>query len=439
MLATDGEFELQVTTRPVNTLLFASLSVAESVCVPPTATVAGDGVTVTVATGTGVTVTEAVPLFPSAVAVIVTGPPGATPVTRPVLAFTVAAATLLELHEIPRPVRTFPFASFVVATSCWVAPAITLAVAGVTVTLATGTRVTVMSDVPDLPSLVAVIVAVPTPTAVTSPFASTVAAALSDDHVTVRPVRVAPAESLVTALSCWVFPTTTLAEDGVTETLATGTGVTVIVAVPLWPSLVAVIVATPKLTADTRPVLAFTVAIAGASELQATERPESTSPAESLVVAVSCSVLPDATLADSGDTVTVATGAGNGVTEIVAVPDFPSLVAVIVADPVATAVTSPFASTVAAAVLLEDHVIVRPVRALLLESVVVAVNCCVVPVTMLAAEGFTVTVATAGGAAATRVPPSQSSTVTVLPYTPTPGAPPGSDESVMLPIATPFL
>jgi hypothetical protein len=77
-----------------------------------------------------------------------------------------------------------------------------LAVAGVTVTLAMGTSATVMTEFPDLPSLVAVIVAVPTPAAVTSPFASTVAAALSDDHVTVRPVRVAPVESLVTALSC---------------------------------------------------------------------------------------------------------------------------------------------------------------------------------------------------------------------------------------------
>jgi len=117
-LATDGALELHVTLRPVRTLLFASRRVADIACVPPTATVAGDGVTVTLATGTGVTVMEAVPPFPSDVAVIVTGPPGATPVTRPVLAFTVATATLLELQEIARPVRTFPFASFVVAVSC---------------------------------------------------------------------------------------------------------------------------------------------------------------------------------------------------------------------------------------------------------------------------------------------------------------------------------
>jgi hypothetical protein len=78
-----------------------------------------------------------------------------------------------------------------------------LAVAGDTVTVATGTSVTVMAVVPDLPSLVAVIVAVPTPAAVTSPFASTLAAAaLSEDHVIVRPVSVAPVESLVTAVSC---------------------------------------------------------------------------------------------------------------------------------------------------------------------------------------------------------------------------------------------
>jgi hypothetical protein len=231
-LATDGRSELQVTLRPVRTLLFASLSVAVSDWLPPTVMLAADGLTVTVATGTGVTVMEAVPVFPSDVAVIVTGPPGATPVTRPVLAFTAATAALLELQEIERPVRTLPFASFGVAANCLVVPAITLAVAGVTVRLATGTSVTATTEVADFPSLVAVIVAVPTPTAVARPLASTVAAALSDDQVTARPLSVAPVESLVTALNCRVFPTTTLADDGLTETVATGTGVTVIVDVP---------------------------------------------------------------------------------------------------------------------------------------------------------------------------------------------------------------
>ena len=199
----------------------------------------------TVATGAGVTVIDAIPVLPSLVAVIVTGPPGACPVTRPVPALTTATDVLLELHVIVRPVSTLLLASLVVATSCWVAPATTLAEAGLTVTLATGTAVTVMAEVAVFPSLVAVIVALPIDTAVTSPFAFTVAAALSDAQVTRRLVSVAPAASLVTATSCSVLATTTLAEDGLTATEATGTGDTVIADVPVLVSLVAVIVAVP--------------------------------------------------------------------------------------------------------------------------------------------------------------------------------------------------
>jgi hypothetical protein len=43
------------------------------------------------------------------------------------------------------------------------------------------------------------------------------------------------------------------------------------------------------------------------------------------------------------------------------VPDFPAQVAVIVAEPAATPVTTPFAFTVAAAALSLDHVTVCPV------------------------------------------------------------------------------
>jgi hypothetical protein len=61
-------------------------------------------------------------------------------------------------------------------------------------------------------------------------------------------------------------------------------------------------------------------------------------------------------------------------TVIELVPVFPSLVAVIVTGPALTPVTSPLASTVAAA-LSDDHVIVRPVRTLLAASRKVAVSC----------------------------------------------------------------
>src|SRR5437870_6922135 len=106
------------------------------------------------------TVTAAVPLWPSLVAVIVTGPPALTPVTSP-LALTLAVVLSLDCQVITRPDNGLPFASLGVAVSCTVPPVATLVVAGVTVTDATGTGVTVMAAVPVLPSLVAVIVAEP--------------------------------------------------------------------------------------------------------------------------------------------------------------------------------------------------------------------------------------------------------------------------------------
>src|SRR5207247_9887014 len=86
----------------------------------------------------------AVPLFPSLVAVIV-AEPAATPLANP-LAETVAMAALLVPHVTTRPPRAVPFESFGVAVNCVVAPTVSLAVAGLTVTEATGTFVTVMAD-----------------------------------------------------------------------------------------------------------------------------------------------------------------------------------------------------------------------------------------------------------------------------------------------------
>src|SRR5437764_8703311 len=135
----------QVTTRPDNGLPFASLGVAVSCTVSPTATLAGDGDTGTEATGAAVTVTYDVPLCPSLVAVIV-AVPAPTPVTSP-LPFTRATAVLLLDQVTTRPLSGFPLASFGVAVSCTVAPCCTLAGDGLTVTEATGTAVTVMLEV----------------------------------------------------------------------------------------------------------------------------------------------------------------------------------------------------------------------------------------------------------------------------------------------------
>src|SRR5206468_929602 len=148
----------------------------------------------------------------------------------------------------------------------------------------------------------------------------------------------------------WPVPSSTSVNASVTEesvVLATArfdtvpgcTGlpaVTVTAAVPLCPSLVAVMVTVPVATPATRP-LADTVATAGAPEAQVTDRPASTLPAASFGVAVSCTVAPTSTTAVTGLITTDATGTGATVT--VADPLLPSLVAVIVTDPTATPVT----------------------------------------------------------------------------------------------------
>src|SRR5207245_8414575 len=91
-----------------------------------------------------------------------------------------------------------------------------------------------------------------------------------------------------------------------------------------------------------------------------TTRPLSRLPLASFGAAVSCTVAPTCTLAVAGLTVPEATGGGaSAVTVTVAVPLCPSLVAVIVAGPAATPLTSPLPLTVATAVLLLAHVTTR--------------------------------------------------------------------------------
>ncbi len=376
------------------------------------------GVIETLNTGTGFTVSVAVPDLPSLVAVIV-AVPSAFAVASPV-ASTVATVVLLEPHVTSLPVSVFPCASFVVAVNCLVCVTRTVAVGGATVTDATG-MYTVIADVPLLPSLLAVIVAVPNATAVTSPDDETVATlVLLDPQLTVRPVSTLPTESSVIAVSCAVVPGAMLSLGGCTTTIATGTGVTVIVLVPLLPSLVAVIVAVPGAPAVTTPVAptggaAVTVAAAVLLEPHVTTRSVTTFPAESVTVVVSGKVCVDSIAFVAGETTTLATGIA--VTLTVAVPLLPSLVAVIVAVPIATPVTTP-AFTVAIALLLDDQVIGRFVTTLPSESFTVAVSVAVLVVRTLTDAGDNVTLATGTWLTVTVVVPDFPSLVAVMTTTP---------------------
>src|SRR3989442_4655344 len=171
----------------------------------------------------GVTVMAEVPLCPSLVAVIV-AEPAATPLTSP-LPLTVAVAVLLLCQVTVRPTSGLPFASLGVAVSWTLLPADTVPDAGVTVTEATGMCTTVMAEVPLFPSLVAVIVAEPAVTPVTSPVPFTPAAdGLLLDHVIDRPVRMLPFASFSVVVSCSVWPSLTVADPGVSVTVATGAG-----------------------------------------------------------------------------------------------------------------------------------------------------------------------------------------------------------------------
>src|SRR3989441_339168 len=399
-----------VTVRPVSGAPLASFGVAVSWTVCPAWTLGAGGLTVTDATGRCTTVMAALPLCPSLVAVIVAAPT-TTPVTSP-LELTVAAAGLLDAHVTVRPVSGLPFASLGVAVSCTVLPSFTLADGGATATDATGAGVTVIAAVPLCPSEVAVIVAEPVATAVTRPLAPTVATVTFElAHATARPVNGLPLASLGVAASCTVRPTATLAVAGVTETDATGTLVTVILDAPLCPSDVAVIVAAPNPTAVTSP-LPPTVATAALLLAHVTTRPDSGAPLASFGVAVSCSVCPTCRLAAAGLTSTDPTGALLTVT--LDVPLWPSLVAVIVVEPVVTPVTSPLALTVATAPFELVHATARPFSGLPFASFGVAVSWIVPPVGMLADAGVTATDATGTFATVTAAVPLFPSLVAVM-------------------------
>jgi len=147
--------------------------------------------------------------------------------------------------------------------------------------------------------------------------------------------------------------------------------VTVMVAAPLFPSLVAVTATEPAVPAVTRPV-PLTVAIPGLLLVQVTGRPDSGFPFASFGVAVNWIVWATVRLADAGLIATDATG--TALTANAAVPLCPSLVAVTVAEPAALAVTKPLPVTVATAPLLLAHVTGRPESGFPFPSFGVAVN-----------------------------------------------------------------
>ena len=156
-----------------------------------------------------------------------------------------------------RPDSTLPSISLRTATACVVVVGWRFVEGAETTTLVTGAGMTVIVTLPLLPSLDAVIVAVPSPVLCTSPLASTVATAPFDvDHAIARLFSTVPLPSRRVAVDSDVLPRLSVVAAVVTPTLATGklvTMVTVYVALPLLPSLDAAITAVPEASAVTTP------------------------------------------------------------------------------------------------------------------------------------------------------------------------------------------
>jgi len=240
------------------------------------------------------------------------------------------------------------------------------------------TAVTVKVALPVLPSLDATMLVVPAATAVTTPVADTdPTAGDDDDHVTERPDSTLPDASRRVAVA-WVFcPTCSEDDASPTATVLTGAAATVSASVPVFVSLVAVSVTLPAAMPVTSPV-GETLATEVFDDVQPIVRPVRTFPVASFNVAVTCSVVPTSKVLELAESVTVATGAGAGAATVAAAaPLWPSLVAMIDAEPALTALTTPDDDTLATSVFALVHVMVRPVSTLPAASFRTAVACVV--------------------------------------------------------------
>ena len=167
-----------------------------------------------------VTVTVAVPLCDSEVAVMVVVPVP-TPVTSPVDETLPTSAFELS-HVTTRLVSAAPELSRTVAESCTVLPSGMLEEVGAMDTDATATSVTVTARAAESSPVEAVIVAVPGDTPVTSPTASTEATVVRELlQVTDAFPTGWPTESAGIAVTLMRFPTRMVADNGLRMILTT--------------------------------------------------------------------------------------------------------------------------------------------------------------------------------------------------------------------------
>ena len=305
-----------------------------------------------------------------------------------------------ESHENRTSGASLPFASKACATSRSVSPGDSAALSGETVALAARCA-TVTEAAPDADPAAAVTAVLPLATAVTSPEALAVATAGAPlDHVTAAPAMTLPYWSSTSAESCTVAPTAvSSAESGLTATVVgRGGSATVICArAEALPDVASTSVA-PALTPVTSPD-ASTLATDGSWDAHENAAPGTWLPFASKPCAANRIVSPVEMVAASGSTAASATSCAT-VTD--AEPNTDPAAAVILALPLATAVTTPEASAVATDGAPLVHVTAAPDMTLPYWSSTSADSCTVAPSAVSSAEaGLTVTLAGRGGSGAT--------------------------------------
>jgi hypothetical protein len=224
----------------------------------PAATVPALGLTVIEVSAAGVTVSEAVPVIVPEVAVIVTGPPTATPVAKPALLI-VAVAVAEELQfTLPVMFCVLLSVKVPVAVYCWVLPFAIELLAGATAIETSPGPLTVSEAVPVIvPEVAVMVTGPPAETPVARPAVDMEATPLAEELQFTLPVMfwVLLSVKVPVAVYCCVVPFAIVLLAGVTA-MDTRVGlVTVSEAVPLIEPEVAVMVTgPPTATPEAKPV-----------------------------------------------------------------------------------------------------------------------------------------------------------------------------------------
>ena len=321
-VATEESEESQVIVLSVAS---SGLTVAVRVRVSPTFRDVLVLLRVTLVTGVGTTVTEQVAVLSPAFAVIVADP-NLIAVTTPSLTVTTLASEVLQFT-----VLSVAFEGLTLAVRVSVSPTFRDVLVLLRVTLVTGVAITVIEHVALWSPALAVMMAVPTLMAVTTPLFTVTTDASEVVQVTVLSVA---SSGLTVAVRVTVSPAWREALVLSRVTLVTGVATTVTAQVALLSPALAVMVAEPTFLAVTTPLL--TVAAEASEVVQVTVLSVASS---GLTVAVRVTVSPAFREALVLSSVILVTGVATTVIAQVAVL-FPAL-AVMVAVPTLIAVTTP--------------------------------------------------------------------------------------------------